>query len=66
MGGTSERGVPMSTLHCPLCDLRFRYGSEFDVHVREEHAPPPRLHRPPPKQRTDDETEHEPVLRLPS
>ncbi len=51
MGGTSERGVLMSTLHCPLCDLRFRYSSEYAVHVREDHAPPAQLHRPPPRQR---------------
>lgn len=64
----------MSTLHCPLCGLRFRYSSEYDVHVREDHAPPAQLHRPPPKPRTErDEEEtapvpppdHEPVLHLP-
>ena len=59
----------MSTLHCPLCGLRFRYGSEYDVHVREDHAPPPQLHCPPPKPRTEGERapapEHEPVLHLP-
>ncbi len=69
MGGTSERGVPMSTtLHCPLCGLRFRYGSEYDVHVREDHAPPARLHRPPPKQRADvaaPQSDQEPVLHRP-
>ncbi len=58
----------MSTLHCPLCDLRFRYGSEYDLHVREDHAPPAQLHRPPPRPRADDARQrsaHEPVLHLP-
>jgi len=59
----------MSTLHCPLCGLRFRYGSEYLVHVREDHAPPAQLHRPPPKQRTAGgeatASELEPVLHLP-
>lgn len=64
----------MSTLHCPLCGLRFRYGSEYDVHVREDHAPPAQLHRPPPKPRAEDDAQdavpvrprdHEPVLHLP-
>lgn len=67
----------MSTLHCPLCGLRFRYSSEYDVHVREDHAPPAQLHRPPPKERAADVAEdgedaapvpppdHEPVLHLP-
>jgi hypothetical protein len=30
------------TVHCPLCGLRYAHTSELDVHVREEHAPPPR------------------------
>ena len=30
----------MSTVHCPLCGLRFARGSELDLHVREDHAPP--------------------------
>lgn len=63
----------MSTLHCPLCGLRFRYGSEYDVHVREDHAPPAHLHRPPPKQRAEADAagavpvppDRGPVLHLP-
>jgi hypothetical protein len=30
----------MGTVHCPLCGLRFRHGSELDQHARDEHAPP--------------------------
>lgn len=30
----------MGTVHCPLCGLRFRSGSELDVHARDDHAPP--------------------------
>lgn len=52
----------MSTLHCPLCGLRFRYGSELDAHAREDHAPPPRLHVPASRRR---ETV-EPVAHLPA
>lgn len=57
----------MSTLHCPLCGLRFRYGSELDGHVREDHAPPPHLNCPPPRERAEREPvpDHEPPLRLP-
>lgn len=33
----------MSTLHCPLCGLRFRYGSELDEHARE-HCVPHEVH----------------------
>ncbi len=52
----------MSTLHCPLCGLRFRYGSELDVHVREDHAPPAQLHVPAPRHRG----RVEPVKHLPA
>jgi hypothetical protein len=58
----------MSTLHCPLCGLWFRYGSELDGHVRDDHAPAPDLHLPPPRKRSEDsppQPEHEPVLHLP-
>jgi hypothetical protein len=30
----------MGTVHCPLCGLRFRHGTELDQHAREDHAPP--------------------------
>ena len=40
----------MSTLHCPLCGLRFRYGSELDAHARE-HCVPQELHLPAPRTR---------------
>jgi hypothetical protein len=30
----------MGTVHCPLCGLRFRHGSELTQHAREDHAPP--------------------------
>ena len=42
----------MSTVHCPLCGLRFRYASELDAHAREHcrsyelHLPLPRAKRP--------------------
>ncbi|HVM28720.1 MAG TPA: hypothetical protein VM433_13745 [Mycobacteriales bacterium] len=29
----------MGTVHCPLCGLRYRHGSELDEHAREAHAP---------------------------
>ena len=41
----------MSTLHCPLCGLRFRFASELEDHAREHcvahemHLPPYRDHR---------------------
>ena len=41
----------MSTVHCPLCGLRFHYASELDDHAREHcvaremHLPPPRRNR---------------------
>lgn len=54
----------MSTLHCPLCGLRFRFGSELDVHAREDHGPRPLLHLPPPRPK-EDHPDDEPVLRLP-
>lgn len=40
----------MSTLHCPLCGLRFRYASELDEHARE-HCVPPEIHLPPHRER---------------
>ena len=40
----------MSTLHCPLCGLRFRYGSELDDHARE-HCVPHEVHLPPHRER---------------
>ena len=40
----------MSTVHCPLCGLRFRYSSELDVHARE-HCPAREVHLPPPRAR---------------
>jgi hypothetical protein len=40
----------MSTLHCPLCGLRFRYASELDEHARD-HCPPAELHLPPHRER---------------
>lgn len=43
-----EGGSTMSTLHCPLCGLRFRYGSELDAHARE-HCVPQELHLPHPR-----------------
>ena len=58
----------MTTLHCPLCGLRFRYGSELDQHAREDHAPPPHLHCPPPRPRSESDLpdqESDPVLHLP-
>jgi hypothetical protein len=57
----------MSTLHCPLCGLFFRYSSELDGHAREDHGPPGRLHVPPPAPRREQEPvpEQEPVLHLP-
>lgn len=67
----------MSTLHCPLCGLRFRFASELDGHVREDHAPPPHLNCPPPSEKAQRERaererverepvpEHERTLRLP-
>lgn len=36
----------MSTVHCPLCGLRFRYASELDDHARE-HCVPHEMHLPP-------------------
>ena len=36
----------MSTVHCPLCGLRFRYGSELDAHARE-HCAAREVHLPP-------------------
>lgn len=45
------------TLHCPLCGLYFHYASELDLHAREDHAPPPHLHRPAPHPRTEDKSE---------
>lgn len=60
------KAAPMSTLHCPLCGLRFRYGSELGAHAREDHAPPPTvptsLPAPRPKEHLP---EREPVLHLP-
>ncbi len=38
----------MSTVHCPLCGLRYTWVSELDGHVRDEHGPPPEVHVPPP------------------
>ena len=38
----------MSTVHCPLCGLRFRYASELDAHARE-HCVPHELHLPRPR-----------------
>lgn len=35
----------MSTVHCPLCGLRFRYASELDDHARE-HCVQRELHLP--------------------
>lgn len=35
----------MSTVHCPLCGLRFRYVSELDDHARE-HCTPREMHLP--------------------
>lgn len=29
----------MTTYHCPLCGLRFRWASELDGHARDDHAP---------------------------
>ncbi len=29
----------MGTVHCPLCGLRYRHGSELDEHARDAHAP---------------------------
>lgn len=58
----------MTTLHCPLCGLRFRYGSELDQHARDDHAPPAHLHCPAPRPRTESDRsveEREPVLHLP-
>ncbi len=40
----------MSTLHCPLCGLRFRYASELDDHARD-HCVPPEMHLPPHRER---------------
>jgi hypothetical protein len=54
----------MTTLHCPLCGLRFRYGSELDTHARDDHGPQPLRHLPPPRPK-DDAPEREPVLHLP-
>lgn len=31
----------MGTVHCPLCGLRFRHGTELAQHAREDHSPPP-------------------------
>ena len=31
----------MGTVHCPLCGLRFRHGTELVQHAREDHAPAP-------------------------
>ena len=39
-----------TTLHCPLCGLRFRFSSELDEHARE-HRVPPELHLPPHRER---------------
>lgn len=54
----------MSTLHCPLCGLRFKYGSELDAHAREEHGPQPLRHLPPPRPK-DDASEPQPVSHRP-
>ena len=35
----------MSTVHCPLCGLRFRYASELDDHARD-HCVKPEVHLP--------------------
>ena len=35
----------MSTVHCPLCGLRFRFVSELDEHARE-HCVPQEMHLP--------------------
>jgi hypothetical protein len=40
----------MSTVHCPLCGLRFRYSSELEVHARE-HCAAREVHLPPPRER---------------
>ena len=40
----------MSTLHCPLCGLRFRFASELDDHARE-HCVPQEMHLPPHRER---------------
>lgn len=45
---TSDEVVPMTTLHCPLCGLRFRFASELDQHARE-HCTSYELHVPPPR-----------------
>lgn len=49
MEGPREEAA-MTTLHCPLCGLRFRYGSELDQHARE-HCVPHEMHLPPPRSR---------------
>ncbi len=40
----------MSTVHCPLCGLRFRYASELDDHARG-HCIPNEVHLPPHRER---------------
>ncbi|MEX2289290.1 MAG: hypothetical protein WD794_03070 [Mycobacteriales bacterium] len=42
----------MSTLHCPLCGLRFHYASELDEHARE-HCVPREMHLPQPRAKRD-------------
>ena len=60
-----QEEVSMSTLHCPLCGLRFRYGSELDTHARDDHGPQPLRSLPPRPRPKDDAPEREPVLHLP-
>ncbi|MFP5219579.1 MAG: hypothetical protein ACLGIG_07565 [Actinomycetes bacterium] len=31
----------MGTVHCPLCGLRFRHGTELAQHARDDHSPAP-------------------------
>lgn len=40
----------MSTVHCPLCGLRFRFASELDEHARE-HCAVREVHLPPSRER---------------
>lgn len=37
--------VPVRTVSCPLCGLRYAHSPELDQHVRDDHAPAPEPER---------------------